>query len=317
VSDLHALLLRQLKRAGVTAETPPTAQQWSELCTTVSRTYRAADEDRYTIERSLELTSAEMNTLYKRLSEENLRLERELDIARVLQTSLLPKAPQVPSFDVAGRMIPATEVGGDYYDVVPVDGACWVGIGDVAGHGLRAAISMLMAQSMIAALVRAFPSAKPSELLRLANAGLWEGTRKRMGIDDHMTCTLMRATTDGAIEYAGAHETVLVSRRGAPCERIESSGTWLSVVPDLADLNPDARIQLSPGDLVVLHTDGVIEEQNSAKEEFGLDRLAALVDARRDAPLGDLCDEVLGAVSAWTRQQRDDLTVVAVRYLGT
>ncbi|CAN5760511.1 hypothetical protein BH11MYX2_BH11MYX2_22640 [soil metagenome] len=67
----------------------------------------------------------------------------------------------------------------------------------------------------------------------------------------------------------------------------------------------------------MLHTDGVIEEQNRAREEFGLDRLAALVDDRRDAPLGQLCDDVLGAVSAWTRQQRDDLTVVAVRYLGT
>ncbi len=66
-----------------------------------------------------------------------------------MQTSILPRKFAVPGLEISAKMIPASEVGGDYYDVIPVDDGCWIAIGDVSGHGLDAGLVMLMLQSSI------------------------------------------------------------------------------------------------------------------------------------------------------------------------
>ena len=315
-ASLHQLLLRQLRKANASADAPPDKDAWEALLQSVSRAYVAADEDRYTIERSLELSSQEMKDLYDRLSEERDRLERELEIARVLQTMLLPRSTVVSYLDIAARMMPATEVGGDYYEVIPVRDACWIGIGDVTGHGLRAAIIMMMLQSMIAALVRSSPEGRPSRLLARVNRALWEGLRDRLRVDDHITCTLLRCTPDGGVVYAGAHEDLLISRGGAPCERVRTTGTWLGVTPEIERITFDHAVRLAVGDLLVLYTDGVIEAMNHQREQFGTDRLASIVDAHRDRPVEIIRDAILADVGKWMNPQRDDLTLLVMRYQG-
>jgi phosphoserine phosphatase RsbU/P len=317
VSDsLHNLLKRQLRRAGANVEAVPDLDAWHQLLDNVSLAYRSSDEDRLMIERSLELTSAEMKTLYDRIAAERDRLERELEIARVLQTALLPKQTATHGFEIHGKMVPATEVGGDYYDVIPVDGACWVGIGDVAGHGLRAAIVMLMVQSMIATLARARPEAPPSEILRATNAALWDGTRERLQVKDHVTCTLFRCGIDGRVRYAGAHEPTLIVRATGECERIAADGTWLSVVRDLGDKNPDRDFELGYGDTMVLYTDGAIEARNAANEELGLERFRGVLDGAHACSVTEIAESLLRVVQAWQTVQRDDITLLVVRYLG-
>jgi serine phosphatase RsbU (regulator of sigma subunit) len=314
--DLHSLLRRQLRRAEAEWSAPPAPAAWQELLGSISRAYKASDDDRYTLERSLDLTSAEMKALYDRLSGEHDRLERELEIARTLQLALLPRNVSPSYLELAGKTQPATEAGGDYYDVAPVGDACWIAIGDVTGHGLRAAIVMLMVQSMVAALVRASPAASPSEMLALVNQGLWDGVRNRLAIDDHVTCTLLRCTPTGRVQFAGAHETILVSRRDRPCEQIATTGTWLGVTADVAGINVDRELVLERGDLLVLHTDGIIEARDANDQELGIDRLAALVDSARDRAPAELCDQVFRAPASWPAAPHDDLTMVAARYVG-
>jgi serine phosphatase RsbU (regulator of sigma subunit) len=316
MADLHALLLRQLRRVGASASEPPDGAIWAEVLASISRAYRGADEDRYTLERSLELTSQEMTTLYERIAAERDRLTRELEVARVLQTALLPRGVGVPYLDIAATALPATEAGGDYYEVVPTDDACWLGIGDVTGHGLRAAIIMMMVQSMVATLVRARPNAMPSVQLAMVNQSLWDGIRNRLHVDDHMTCTLLRCSASGEVWHAGAHEDVLISRAGGSYERIATEGTWLGVTADVSDKNPDQQFKLAVGDVMVLHTDGIIEAKNSEREEFGVERLGALIAAERDADVGQICRRVFDEVKAWCIHQADDLTLVVVRYIG-
>ncbi len=181
---------------------------------------------------------------------------------------------------------------------------------------LRAAIIMMMVQSMVAALVRAIPDGRPSQLLARVNHGLWEGLRDRLRVDDHVTCTLIRCTPDGNLVYAGAHEELLVSRAGEPCERIQTTGTWLGVTAEIDRINLDHTVRLQAGDLVALFTDGVIEAMNASREEFGVDRLAALIDTGRERPFDELRDRVLNEVAAWSVQQRDDVTLMLLRYRG-
>jgi hypothetical protein len=95
-----------------------------------------------------------------------------------------------------------------------------------------------MVQSAVAALARAMPSAHPSEVLAAVNHALWDGVRSRLEVDDHVTCSLFHVGIDGRVEYAGAHEDVLVARRSlARCERVETAGTWLALEPEYASKN--------------------------------------------------------------------------------
>ena len=104
-----------------------------------------------------------------------------MEIAARIQTSILPRDVNVAGLEIAAAMHAATEVGGDYYDVVPVDDGCWLGIGDVAGHGLGTGLVMLMMQSGIGALARKMPDASPRDLLLALNTMLVENVRVRLG----------------------------------------------------------------------------------------------------------------------------------------
>lgn len=312
-SELHGLLLRQLHRAGIGVDQLPDESAWRAFLAGVSEAYRSAEDERLALEHSLESAATEADALARRLSAERDRLWRELDLARVLQTALLPGNTKNSHFEIAARTVTATEAGGDYYEIVPVRDGYWIGIGDVTGHGLRSAIIMMMVQSMVATLVRALPDAQPSNVLAMVNASLWDGIRNRLRLDDHVTCTLLRCMSDGRVRYAGAHEDIIVSRAGQRCERIETEGTWLGIAPDVCELNTDRELVLARGDLMVLFTDGAIESRDAAGNEIGLERLIAKVDELRDRPLPELCELLVDQAVGWTASLEDDVTVVAVR----
>ena len=245
------------------------------------------------------------------------RLEDELEIATRIQTSILPTRLAAPGFEIAATMVPASEVGGDYYDVLPVADGCWVGVGDVAGHGLRAGLVMLMVQSCVAGLVRDRPEARPSELVATLNAILHDNIRHRLRQDEHVTFTLLRCREGGAIEFAGAHEEMLVARaRGGAAEVVATPGTWIGVVEEVAGGLPDSSLSLEAGDVLVLYTDGLIESRSAAGEPLGLDRVREVVEARRGDGALAIRDAVMALWLGWTGAQEDDVSVVVLRYLG-
>ena len=199
---------------------------------------------------------------------------------RKIQTSILPRERAAPGLELDARMQPASEVGGDYYDILPVADGCWLGIGDVAGHGLTAGLVMLMVQSLIAVLVQERPDARPSQLIPALNAMLYKNIRDRLAQDEHVTLTLLRVFVDGRVFFAGAHEDIVICRaESGACELVETPGTWLGVVPDVGPGMPDSQLQLRPGDLMLLYSDGVTEAMNAARQQYGLQRLSAALAA--------------------------------------
>lgn len=312
--ELHRLLVRQIRKSNADRNTPPCADEWATLLDDISRTYKETDADRALLERSLELSSAEMQELYARIADERDRLQRELEIAMVLQTSLLPGESAHPLFEVAARMLPASEVGGDYYDVISAGEHCWFGIGDVAGHGLRPAMIMLMLQSIVGAVVRADPAASPTAVLATANRALWDNIRKRLHTDEHVTCSLLACSTTGNVRFAGAHEDILVCRRSGAIEQIETPGAWLAAVPDVSAMNVDRHLALDPGDTLVLFTDGITEAMNAARDQFDLPRVIAAIERTRKQPVAAICDAILDDVKAFMEKQTDDLTLIVARF---
>jgi serine phosphatase RsbU (regulator of sigma subunit) len=240
--------------------------------------------------------------------------ERELEIASRIQTSILPREMVVEGLDMTARMVPATEVGGDYYDVLPVAGGCWIGIGDVTGHGLNAGLIMLMVQSALAGLIRQNPNGAPREIVRLLNQILYENIRKRLNVKDHVTFSLLRYYADGRLLFAGAHEEMIVCAADATCRRIETPGTWIGAMADVDRFMVEGSCQLAPGDLLLLYTDGLTESMNAAGEQFGVDRMCEIMTRSRHLPVARIQDELLDEVSRWSAEQVDDRTIVLIRY---
>jgi serine phosphatase RsbU (regulator of sigma subunit) len=246
---------------------------------------------------------------------EKQRLEQELSIATRIQTSILPRDFKVQGLEIAAVMLPATEVGGDYYDVLPTEQGCWIGIGDVAGHGLRPGLVMMMLQSVVAALVRSSPQATPHELLRVVNSVIYENVRERLEQDEHATLSLIRYFDSGELLFAGAHEDMLVLRADTgKVESLQTLGTWVGATKDIGEAMQDSSCRLRDGDVLVLYTDGVIEAMNKAGEQFGPERLARELERAGSRPVAEIRDQICSAVTEFMLQQHDDIALLVARY---
>jgi serine phosphatase RsbU (regulator of sigma subunit) len=271
-------------------------------------------EDLRSINRELEQRLEELEAS-REIHAAKERLERELEIAGNIQTSIVPRRVPVRNFDFAGALVPASAVGGDYYDVTPTADGLWLGIGDVSGHGLEAGLIMLMVQSGLGALLRGRPSLRPSQALCAINDLLVENVRHRMGKDDHVTLTVLHCLVDGSVTFAGAHEDILVWRaETGKCDIVHTPGTWVGIQSGLAF--PDEGLRLSPGDTLLLYTDGVTEANSSVNGMVGLMRLAEWFEEDARRPVDAIRDRLIERVRAWQTEQRDDVTVLVVRYLG-
>jgi phosphoserine phosphatase RsbU/P len=249
---------------------------------------------------------------------EREHLEQEAKIAAQIQTAILPRTTQIAGLDISAKMVPAVDVGGDYYDILAVDGGGWLGIGDVTGHGLIAGIIMLMLQGMVAAMVQREPKVNPSQIVTALNRALYENIRNRLSRDDHVTLTLLRYDCDGTLTFAGAHEDLIVWRANSKTiETIPSLGFWSGAVPDVSAMTTDGVVTLEVGDLLVLYSDGVTEAMNEHGEQFGLTRLCHRVQATAEKPVEAISQTIVDVVEQWQSRQVDDVTVMVVRYTGT
>ncbi|HXU01125.1 MAG TPA: SpoIIE family protein phosphatase [Polyangia bacterium] len=255
----------------------------------------------------------------KRERAERSRLEHEIELAARIQTGILPRDRQVSRLAVSASMVPATEVGGDYFDILPFEGGAWLGIGDVAGHGLHAGLVMLMIQSIVSAITHDRPGASPAQAWSALNAVLCDNVRTRLARDEHATLTLLRYDDNGRLVFAGAHEDIVVYRaaRGC-CEVLKTQGVWAGIADDIANgTTTDQECRLEPGDTVLLYTDGVTEAANANRELFGLERLCRTLENARaaDRNIEEIRDHIMSEVRSFMAAQTDDQTLVVLRYM--
>jgi sigma-B regulation protein RsbU (phosphoserine phosphatase) len=248
---------------------------------------------------------------------EQTRMVRDLEIAAGIQAALLPPTIVHPELEFAGRMQPADEVGGDFYDVLTDDRhrSLWVTIGDVSGHGVPAGLVMLMTQSAFAAYFRANPLARPDEVIRGVNDLLSEQIGVRLRDDKYVTGLLLTYAGAGRFVYAGAHEWPLLWRKQTgKSEVLEAPGPWLGIKRDLEDI-PVSSLSLTCGDVLCLYSDGLIEARNAQGELFDVEGLAGALEAAaaRHESLQAIADDVLEAIARHATVREDDWTLLLIR----
>jgi len=265
----------------------------------------------------LETTVAERT---RELAEKNAALERaqaqlkaELEVARALQLAILPaKFPAQPGCDGAARMVPATEMGGDFYDFIELpDGQIGLVMADVSGHGVPAAFFMAVARTNLRDL--AVRHTDPGACLAATNDVLCA----QNPLDLFVTVFYcMLDPKSGVLRYAnGGHNPPYVRRAAGPVEPLSGAGGLvLGAMPGAKF--PTHTVQLLHGDRLVLYTDGVTEAFNAADEAYGAKRLLDEVRVHGGGTPSALIERICQSVTnfAGSAPQSDDITLTVLTW---
>ncbi len=248
--------------------------------------------------------------LYERVLNSEARLERDLDRAREIQMLLMPGvAPSIPGLDIAVRFEPARELGGDLYDFLSYGRDRYVlALGDVSGKGTPAALYGALSSGIL----RSFSTQRPSppELLRALNAKLLE--RKIEGHFITLAYSIWEPKTR-LLRLANSGMPLPILARRGRCHVIHAEGVPLGLLEQVD--YQEARVELQPGDLLALFSDGLVEAMDPAYEEFGMRRLENIFRENARRPVEEIASTVFGEIAKHERgrPRRDDQTLLVAR----
>lgn len=238
-------------------------------------------------------------------------MREQVRLAAQIQTDLLPKNPPAhDGYDIAARSIAAQGVGGDYYDFINVrEGRMGICLGDVSGKGLPA--SLLMANLQATLRGQAVLDAPARETIGRSNRLIFEST------DPEKFATLFYGVLDlnsHEMGYCNAgHECPILISSDASVRRLETGGMALGVLEDFP--YEQSTVTVSPGDTLVIFSDGIPDATNEFDHPFGEEKLLELIAANQDATAAELIDRIITDVNGHEGEtpQLDDLTMVVVK----
>jgi len=233
-------------------------------------------------------------------------ISNELRVAKAIQSHLLPKEiPRIPGFEFAGRLVPAMEVGGDYWSVkhYPNDGVVTLKLADISGHGVAAATLVAAVKFISGGYYRGSKSA--SEVIRQTNRVLVKETPHDIIVA--MVYGWLRPKTRRLTIVNAGHEPVFFCREGL-CVDVPPTGPVLGVTEtDYGEVD----VHLEEGDIDFFGSDGIIEA--GITEQFGIDRLKELVGANSHLSADELADKVIRTTTEFAEQPHDDISLLVVK----
>ncbi len=238
-------------------------------------------------ERTRELLSAmdELKVINANLVNAQSALWGEMQLAKKIQTVLLPKEPGITGYAVDAYMMPTDAVGGDYYDIINTEKNDWILIGDVSGHGISAGLIMMMVQTAVRVVLLENPEIQPSYLLKVINTMLRNNV-KQMEEDKYMTLAAYCLNKNGQFIFSGNHEKVMIYRSEKhKVEIIDSPGIWVGITDDVKDFMQEDSFQMNKDDVMILYSDGVTEakiftddtDKRVTRENYGEERIIELL----------------------------------------
>jgi len=318
--ELDSPALDELRAAGVRLAVPLVSQ--GELVGLLNLGPRLSDQDYSTDDRKLlnslaaqaapALQVAQLVRRQEAEARSRERIEQELRVATLIQQNFLPKQlPDLPGWHVSAYYRPAREVGGDFYDFVELpDGQIGLVIGDVTDKGVPAAMVMAATRSVLRASAQRVVS--PGEVLGRVNELMCPDMPAKMFV----TCLYgVLEPTTGRFRFANAGHNLPYVRTAEGTTELRATGMPLGLLPGIVYEETEAILE--PGQVMLLHSDGVAEAHSATSEMFGFPRLLDVVGSRQDKQ--EVIDRVLTELDRFTPQgweQEDDITLVALTRVG-
>jgi serine phosphatase RsbU (regulator of sigma subunit)/anti-sigma regulatory factor (Ser/Thr protein kinase) len=318
--ELDSPALARLKEAGVRLLVPLVSQ--GELIGVLNLGPRLSEQDYSSDDRklldSLAAQAAPALRVGQLVREQEAeaatrqRYEQELEVARLIQQNFLPKElPELPGWQVAAYYSPAREVGGDFYDVIPLsDGRVGLVVGDVTDKGVPAALVMSATRSVLRASAQRL--LEPGIVLERVNDHLQPDMPAKMFV----TCLYgVLDPETGHLRFANAGHDVPYVRTADGVRELRARGMPLGLMPGMA--YEEKEMTLEPGDSVLLHSDGIVEAHDAERNMYGFPRLKETVAGTGGSQ--ELIDAVLSDLAGFagaTTEQEDDITMVAIQRSG-
>ncbi|TGK28120.1 GAF domain-containing protein [Leptospira gomenensis] len=246
------------------------------------------------------------------------RLDKEIEIAKELQKSLLPrKMPEHKGYEFAGTMLPARGVGGDYYDFItdPFNTETVICIGDVSGKGVPAGIVMATVRTIIHSLVR--KKVSPWDIVNTVNTYIFQNYNDSAS-PRFMSMTVIRwdmSKNEFTFSGAGQGNLYLYRARSGEIEEITTGGIILGIDADISRFENINQFRMLPGDLLIMCTDGALEAADQEGIQFEIERFKRTILRLQNLPLQTMLDEIVSEIRKFTgnREQMDDITLAAIR----
>ncbi len=275
-------------------------------------------------ERTTELRAAmeEMNAINENLLQTKDELWGEMQLAKKIQTILLPKSPLINGYEISAYMNPAAEVGGDYYDIINAEGYDWLVIGDVSGHGVPAGLVMMMVQTAVHTVLEQNPGQSPTDLLAHINRSVSKNI-KLLDEDKYMTITVFLGIENGEFIFSGLHQDILIYRsENGTIDIVETTGTWIGISGEIKGNNIDSKIKLNIGDTMLVYTDGITEawekgsrvDHRTMKQMFGSERLIDALLHNGSKSTDGIKNSIVEKLNNY--DCHDDVTMVIIKRLA-
>ena len=266
---------------------------------------QAQQRDLQTLVRKLESKNEELGIVHRRVQE-------ELNLARSVQLAILPQQfPQSSAWDIHACMHPARELGGDFYDCLPLpDGRLGILVADVSGKGVGAAFFMAVSRTVL--IEAAMPVRTAAHVLGIANTLLCANNPMDLFVT---ACYGLYDPTDGSLTYASAgHSAPMVRRRDGVVESLPLTHDMaLGVLPDV--VYTEHRLRLAPGDSLLMYTDGVTEAFSRREQAYGYERLRQWLAHDHASPIASaMVDDLVADVARFVdgAEPSDDLTCLVL-----
>jgi len=239
------------------------------------------------------------------------KVKKEIELAAKIQYNLLPKSDLVlNNISITGKTIPAKDVGGDFYDFIPLpDHKIAVWLGDISGKGMPAALLMANLQGVLRSQTIIDSNCK--SCLKKANETMVQNS------EDDKFATLFYAiinTDSNRINYISAgHNTLLYIDKSGAIKNYDSEDLPIGIYPDIAF--KEKTIDMKPGDMLVVYSDGITETENADEENFQIDRLRELLSLNIELAPADLIEKIFSNVHNFSgkSEQSDDQTLLIIK----
>ena len=242
-----------------------------------------------------------------------IQVQEELRLAREIQLGLLPtEIPAIHNYDIAGKSLPAQEVGGDYFDVIPVDeDTVALCLGDASGHGLPAAMLMANLQAIIKS--QTYLKSSAEECLQRANAIMYQNTQS--GRFATFFFGLLNFRTHEFVYANAGHSYPILLKSDGQATELSQSGVVLSFVPDIS--YEASTIQFDPSDILLLFSDGLAEAEAPGEEQYGEACMINVLKQHKGQNSETILNEIFDSIHEFTQNmvQEDDMTMIVVKRL--